>query len=146
MQSGKPVRNLLGALCMFGISTGSAPAASATSGSVNAITVPAIGSSQRAAIVDAVRPVVEQELGGSIEFVIQCVAVSAGRSYVIAEPQRRGGGKIRYSEYDYPFGITVVAALAFREGRWNLLRHVIGDSDVWYFDGAPPSLRTARCY
>ncbi|GHA07345.1 hypothetical protein GCM10011617_30010 [Novosphingobium arvoryzae] len=96
--------------------------------------------------MDAVRPAVERELGGSIEFVIQCVAVSAGRAYVIAEPQRRGGGKIRYYEDDYPFGITVVSTLAFRSGNWVLLKHVIGDSDVWYFDGAPASLRTARCY
>ncbi len=96
--------------------------------------------------MDAIRPAVERELGGSIEFVINCVAVSAGRSYVIAEPQRRGGGKIRYSEKDYPFGITVVASLAFRQGNWILLDHVIGDSDAWYFDGAPASLRSARCY
>lgn len=120
--------------------------ASATAGAVTATAAPAKGSSQRAAIMDAVRPAVERELGGSVEFVIKCVAVSAGRSYVIAEPQRRGGGKIRYSEDDYPFGITVVASLAFRQGNWVLLKHVIGDSDAWYFDGAPASLRSARCY
>ena len=79
--------------------------------------------------MDVVRPAVEAELGTSVEFVISCAAVSQGRSYVIAEPQRRGGGKIRYSEEDFPFGITVTASLAFREGRWRLLEHVIGDSD-----------------
>ena len=113
---------------------------------VNASSAPAKGTPQRAAIMDVVRPAVEADLGTSVEFVISCAAVSQGRSYVIAEPQRRGGGKIRYSEEDFPFGITVTASLAFREGRWRLLEHVIGDSDVWYFDGAPPSLRKAKCY
>lgn len=129
------------AVAMFATS----PAVSQAS-AVNASSAPARGTPQRAAIMDAIRPAVEAELGTSVEFVIHCVAVSQGRSYVIAKPQRRGGGEIRYSEEDFPLGITVVATLAFREGRWRLLEHVIGETDVWYFDGAPPSLRKAKCY
>jgi hypothetical protein len=68
---------------------------------------------------------------------------------VIADPQRRGGGRIDWTrhfsaeERSMMDGLTVNAILRFRGGRWNLVDHAIGPTDVWYCNpafGAPRAL------
>lgn len=51
------------------------------------------GSAQRRAILNALRPAVERELRGPVEFVIDCIQVQGGMALVNANPQRPGGGR-----------------------------------------------------
>jgi hypothetical protein len=116
----------------------SAPAAMAQPGA-SATAVAAPGSAQRRAILDALRPAVEARLGPNVEFVVTTIRVRGGYAFVMAEPQRRGGRtidghRIFGREFDKMDGLTTTAVLAWRNGRWNLLDHAIGATDVWYCD------------
>lgn len=105
----------------------------------------AVGSVQRRAILDALRPAVEAQLGPNIEFVVIDIDVRQGWAVVRADPQRRGGARIdgrRYfgaGDLEFMDGLTVSAVLRFRNGRWNHIGHRIGATDVWYCDGTLPS-------
>lgn len=110
--------------------------------------VPA-GSPQRRAILDAVRPPIERALGGPVEFVVRTIRVQSGWALVIADPQRPGGRQIDARRYfsaddlDAMDGLTVNAIVRLQGGRWRLVDHAIGPSDVWYCDpalGPPRSL------
>ena len=116
---------------------------------VNAIAPPQVRSAQRVAILNAIRPAVELELGRNIEFVPSCVQVWKGWALVAAEPQRKGGRKIDRRilvDWDNRDGLTVTALLRFRYGRWNLVGHAIGATDVWYDGQAPRPLMRSACY
>ena len=111
--------------------------------------VPRAGSGQRVAILNAIRPAVEVELGPDIEFVPTCMQVWNGWALVSAEPQRKGGRGIDrriLSDWDNRDGLTVTALLRFRYGRWNVIDHAIGATDVWYDGMAPRALMRSRCY
>ena len=101
---------------------------------------PAPGSMERTAILNALRPSVEGQLGPNIEFVIQSLDVENGWAFVQAMPQRRGGGQIdwrRYyttSEWEHMDGLTITALLQYRYKRWNLVEKAIGATDAWYCD------------
>lgn len=112
---------------------------------------PPKGSPERAAILDALRPAVEAEMRGSVEFVVTTMRVSPGWAFVQVEPQRPGGGAIDpertgfRGESDMMDGLTVFALLTFQLGRWNLVDHVVGPTDVAYAIwpdryGVPPAL------
>ena len=110
--------------------------------------VPA-GSPVRAAILDAVRPPIERRLGGPVQFVVRTMRVHNGWGLVIADPQRPGGRQIDARRYfsaddlDGMDGLTVNAIVRLQGGRWRLVDHAIGPTDVWYCDpqlGAPRAL------
>jgi hypothetical protein len=123
-----------------------APAPAAVpAGSVNGSAAPARGSAQRSALMDAVRPTIETALRSPVEFVVQRAEVADGWALVVADPQRPGGGDIDAGHLDPEEerdGLTVNAFLRFQNGRWNLVDHVIGPTDVWYcgHEGPPSSL------
>ena len=126
-----------------------ASAASATPAQINAVAPPRAGSAQRVAILNAIRPAIELELGRNVEFVPTCVQVWKGWALVAAEPQRKGGKKIDpriLPDWDNRDGLTVTALLQFRYGRWNLVGHAIGATDVWYDGQAPRPLMRSRCF
>jgi len=118
------------------------------SGSVDARSPANPGTAQRRAILDALRPAVEARLGPNVEFVVDRISVAPGWALVFANPQRRGGAPIDGraifgDDIDNMDGLTVTAILRFQGGRWNLVDHAIGATDVWYCDGrigAPSSL------
>ena len=123
--------------------------ASAAFAQVNAEAPPRAHSAQRVAILNAVRPAVELELGRPIEFVPTCVQVWKGWALVAAVPQRKGGKKIDpriLPDWDNRDGLDVTALLQFRYGRWNLVGHAIGATDVWYDGRAPRALMRSPCY
>jgi hypothetical protein len=108
-----------------------------------------VAGAQRRAILDALRPPIERRLGGPVEFVVRRIAVRDGWALVIADPQRPGGGRIDARRYysaddlETMDGLTVNGVLRFSGGRWRLVDHAIGPTDVWYCDpalGAPRSL------
>lgn len=55
---------------------------------------PAKGSAERSAILDTLRPAVEEEMRGPVEFVVTTIRVSPNWAFVQVEPQRPGGGAI----------------------------------------------------
>ena len=103
------------------------------------------GSAQRRAILDALRPAIEARFGPSVEFVVSRIQVRQGWAVVVADPQRRGGGRIdprRYfsaDDLEFMDGITVSAVLRFGGGRWRHVGHAIGATDVWYCGDALPA-------
>ncbi len=109
---------------------------------------PAAGSAQRRAILDALRPAVERRFGPPVEFVVHSIQVRGGWGVVMAHPQRPGGQRIDAARYfpandlEFMDGITVTAVLRFERGRWRLVDHAIGATDVWYCDGRtmPPAI------
>jgi len=114
---------------------------------------PERGSSERADILDAVRPAAEAMLHPPVEFVVEKMKVAAGWAFVQLEPQRPGGGRIDPAQTRLAEdaaagaldGLTTYALLWYRNGRWNLIAWVIGPTDVawdpwpvWY--GAPDAI------
>ena len=116
---------------------------------VNAVAPPRLHSAQRIAILNAIRPAVELQLGRNVEFVPSCVQVWKGWALVAAEPQRTGGRRIDphiLPDWDNRDGLTVTALLKFAYGRWNLVGSAIGATDVWYDGQAPRTLMGSPCY
>lgn len=110
---------------------------------------PARGTAQRSAILNALRPAIESELRGRVEFRINCLQVNNGWALVNAEPQRPGGRPIDNNilpDADMRDGLTVTAVMRFSNGRWTLVDQAIGATDVWYQPIAPGALLRSRCY
>lgn len=122
-----------------------ANAAPDPSGGASPTAAPDPGTPQRRAIMDAARPAIETVLRSPVEFVVERVAVQDGWALLIADPQKPGGGAIDGSHLgpeEERDGLTVNAILRFQNGRWNLVDHAIGPTDVWYcgYEGPPRSL------
>ncbi len=102
------------------------------------------GSAQRRAILDAIRPAVEAQIGPDVEFVVRQIRVVRGWAFVMADPQRRGGrpidGHRYFPDFDNMGGLTVTAVLRYQRGRWRVVEQVTGATDVWFCDMGPPGL------
>ena len=110
---------------------------------------PGRGTAQRTAILNALRPSIEAELRGPVEFRINCLQVNNGWALVNADPQRPGGRAINPNilpDPEFRDGLTVTAVMRYRNGRWNLVERAIGATDVWYEQLAPQALQRSRCY
>ena len=89
---------------------------------------PGKGSAERAAILDTLRPAVEAEMRGPVEFVVTAIRASPNWAFVQVEPQRPGGGVIDpeetgfAGESDMMDGLTVYGLTTFQSGGWNLDR------------------------
>lgn len=112
---------------------------------VNAYSPALANSGQRRAILDALRPAVETRLGTGVEFMVERIRVQDGWALVHADPRRRDGRRIDgrriFANFDDMDGLTVTALLRFQGGRWNLVQHSIGATDVWY---CTPRIRAPR--
>ncbi|MGN6155394.1 MAG: hypothetical protein ACTHN4_06635 [Sphingomicrobium sp.] len=97
---------------------------------------PRPGTAERAAILDALRPSIEAQLGPNVEFVIKDLKVYDGWAFVLADPQRKGGGAIdgkrNFPDWYEIGGRETTAVLRVQNGRWNLIASEIGTTDVWY--------------
>ena len=121
----------------------------AQSGAVNPTSPPARGTRQRAALMDAIRPTVEAALNTRVVFVVQCARVANGWALVQGTPQHPTGRAINprsISGWEGRSGLRTEALLRFRNGRWQLVDHAIGPTDVWYEGVAPQSVLRGRCY
>jgi hypothetical protein len=103
-------------------------------------------SSERKAVLDAFRPAIEAKLGPDVEFVVALLRVENGWAFVIADPRRKGGKpidgyRIFGEHFDNMDGLRVEGILRKRNGRWVLVDHGIGATDVWYCDVGPKSLK-----
>ena len=124
------------------------PSTAAFGQRVSATAPVAPGSAQRRAILDALRPSIEAQIGPDVEFVVREIRVVRGWAFVLAEPQRTGGGAIDghhyFPDFDDMGGLTVTALLRYQYHRWNLVEQAIGATDVWFCDRGPPGL-TPSC-
>ncbi len=111
---------------------------------------PASGSAERKAVLDAIRPRAQGDLGGAVEFVVKEMRVQDGFCFTRLEPQRPGGGKIAKSETvfaqeEFMDGLTIFALLGQTGNGWSMLAYVVGPTDVAYQPwpeqyGAPRSI------
>lgn len=115
---------------------------------------PAKGSPDRKAILDAVRPIAERDLGAPVEFVVGEFNVAGDIAFVALKAQRPGGGSI--DPYRTPFAerngeetvsmfdcCHVEAVLQKSQGVWRVLESGVGTTDVWYTEWCrrtPPRL------
>jgi hypothetical protein len=105
------------------------------------ITSPARGSTLRAEILDALRPNIERETGGPVQFVITALNVMGPWAYVDAKPQRPDGRPINWRatkfrqayEADMFSGLVLALLLQRLDGSWIVVGTFIGPTDVaWY--------------
>ena len=107
---------------------------------------PPPGSGLRQSVLNAMRPPIEKRLGTYVEFKVTLIRVQGDWAFVIADPQRKGGKPIdgwriygeHFSNMD---GLRVEAVLRREGGRWRVVDHAIGATDVWYCDVGPRSLK-----
>ena len=98
---------------------------------------PPPGSPLRASVLDGLRPTVQQEIGGTIEFVVSDLRVLQDWAYVAAKPQRPGGAPIQWSATKFRQAWAddtmsdLVLALLRTDGRgWRVVEYAIGPTDV----------------
>ena len=101
---------------------------------------------QRKAVLDALRPAIEEKLGPNVEFVVQVIRVENGWAFVMADPQRKGGQpidgrRIFGEDFENMDGLRVDAVLQQRNARWHVIDHAIGATDVWYCEVGPRELK-----
>ena len=98
------------------------------------ISHPQPGSSERRDLMDAIRPLVVARVGSPVEFVVNDIRIVDDHAFVAVEPQRPGGQAIDFAHFDDGTldGLHTEAILVRRNGRWQVISHSIGSSDVWY--------------
>lgn len=111
-----------------------------------ALAVAAPASTERKAVLDALRPAVEARLGPNIEFVVAHLRIEDGWAFVIVDPQRKGGKPIDgwaiFGEhFDNMDGLRTEAVLRRTKDRWRVVDWGIGATDVWYCDVGPKKLK-----
>ena len=102
-------------------------------------TTPAAGSPERKAIADALRAPVERELKQKVIFKIESLKLKGDWAFLRGVPQRPDGGEVNYDSTPYKqriedgvFDDGVVALLRKRAGKWQVVKYVIGATDVPY--------------
>ena len=100
---------------------------------------PAPGSAELKAVADALRVPVEKELRQKVVFKIDHLKVSGDWAFLRGVPQRPGGGKVDYNATPYKQAIEdgvfddwICALLRKRAGKWQVVKYVIGATDVVY--------------
>ena len=101
------------------------------------VMTPPRGSPLRAAILDAVRPMVEAEVGKPVEFVVNDLRILGEWAFASLTPQRPGGGAVEYLYTRYQtawendmFGYTVSALLRLTPKGWLVYQYDFGATDV----------------
>ena len=102
-------------------------------------TTPATGSAERKAIADALRAPVERELRQKVIFKIDHLKLNDGWAFLRGVPQSPSGGEVNYNSTPYKqriadgvFDDGIVALLRKKAGKWQVVKYVIGATDVPY--------------
>ena len=102
-------------------------------------TTPAAGSAERKAIAAALRAPVERELKQKVIFKIEHLKLQGGWAFLRGVPQRPDGGEVNYGSTPYGqriedgvFDDGIVALLRKKAGKWQVVKYVIGATDVPY--------------
>lgn len=98
---------------------------------------PPRGSALRKAVLDALRPRVEREIGAPVEFLVSLIHVDGPWAFVSVTPQRPGGRPIDWSRTRYAdawkndWMSDVIQALLWHSGgRWRVREFAFGPTDV----------------
>ena len=94
--------------------------------------------SERKAILDAVRPVVEATLRGQkIKFVVRHIGIERDWAFLDAQPVLANGKRIDFRRSDFAEAARdgmvddgVVALLRKKKGRWRIVDHALFPTDV----------------
>ncbi len=107
---------------------------------------PRRGTAERKALMNALRPLAEGDLGAPVEFVVYELRVSGDRAFASVQPQRPGGkeivleqtpGFLRGDFSEDTMDGTNIHALYIRKGEtWVVTDYSVGAMDVW-FAGEP---------
>jgi hypothetical protein len=92
---------------------------------------PPRGGSERRAIMDAMRPYAEEQLGGAVQFGVRTLRVEGGYAYASVYPQHPNGRPYRIDRGG-PMNAYAGALLERRDGRWRVVEFRLGPTDVWY--------------
>ena len=113
--------------------------AAAGAASAQGARTPAPGSAERRGLADALRAPVEKELRQKVVFKIDHLKVSGDWAFLRGVPQRPDGGRVDYSATPYRqriedgvFDDWICALLRKRAGKWQVVKYVIGATDVVY--------------
>ena len=105
--------------------------------------LPKPGSSERKQITDALRSVVEKELKKPVVFRIDALKVQDGWAFLRGVPLKKSGAPMDYRGTRYQklidagtFDDWICALLQKEGGRWLVVTHVIGATDVPFVDWA----------
>ncbi|HEX8189604.1 MAG TPA: hypothetical protein VF586_14705 [Pyrinomonadaceae bacterium] len=127
---------MLRRLCLFVPALVMVAAAAA---SAQGVRTPAPGSAERKAVADALRAPVEKELKQKVIFKIDHLKVSGDWAFLRGVPQRPDGDRVDYSATAYQqriedgvFDDWICALLRKRAGKWQVVKYVIGATDVAY--------------
>jgi hypothetical protein len=109
--------------------------------SAQPVYTPSKGSSERKAILSALRVPVERDLRQPIVFVAEHFNVSGAWAFVGGDPRSPGGGEPNYRGTRYQsardsdmFDNNFFAVLRKTGGRWRVVTYAIGCTDVCYAD------------
>lgn len=113
--------------------------AAAAAASAQEAHTPAPGSAERKAVADALRTPVERELKQKVVFKLDHLKLSGDWAFLRGVPQRPDGGRVDYSVTPYQqriedgvFDDWICALLRKRAGKWQVVKYVIGATDVVY--------------
>ena len=102
---------------------------------------PKPGTRERQAITDALRAPVQGELKRKVVFEIGHLRVQGDWAFMKGAPQQPGGGAMDYRGTVYQKAIDdgmfddgIVALLRKRGGKWQVVKYVIGATDVPYVE------------
>jgi len=108
----------------------------------NAVTTfwsPKLGDPNRKAILNAVRPAIERDTGGPVEFVVYVIRTNGAWAYLQASPQRPGGVGIDWTSTKFGAAIAegsmseiVMALLKRSDSSWRVEDYVLGPTDVYW--------------
>ena len=108
------------------------------------------GDPERRRLLELLRPVMEREMRGPVEFRVKLARTLRGWGLVRVEPQRPGGSRIALGETVFAEtsssmdGLTTDALFRLRDDRWHLVTHVVGPTDAassnWLFGDVPMRL------
>lgn len=129
-----------------------ARAGAAAAPEASVLSTPAKGSPERAAILDAIRPWVEAELGQPVIFAVDHLAMKDGYAFLSGRPLQANGERIDYTTTKYRQDLQEgvfddhLSALVRQSGAgWTLVASSLGATDVpwitWPSDhGAPKEI------
>lgn len=118
----------------------------------SALHIPNPGSPERAAVLDSARDSIDKEIGRTVQFVVERLAVEGQWAFLYAHMQASDGGPVDYSRTSMAeaaeagFVSQVYAGLLEKEdGHWVVRAQAIGPTDMawqpWAADyGAPEAL------
>lgn len=113
-------------------------AVTVTPASASSVYTPGRGDPDRKAILNAIRPRIEKEMRGPVEFVVRVLNVLDEWAFAVLDPQRPGGRQINPADtvhaqdWEFMDGLRVYALVRWSGGRWQLVESVTGPTDVAY--------------